>query len=190
MGRKRNHAKLEMLFAPGVSSNLFKSARAHLQLGKFLGSKMGNLLECSRAAAAEADSGVVNINGGGAGVQAGGVVVDAPRTVAVGIARLDVSDVQNLRAVLPESDVTGLVAGAFVESFDVKPLASRNVLDGLRIGSFRVLIVKIDVHGAVGAISNIEGEEGGAGVAAWWERVRHLPSVEQAIHHGFARIVA
>jgi len=71
---------------------------------------MGNLLECSRAAATEADGGVVNINGSRAGVQAGGVVVDAPRTVAVGIARLDVSDIQNLRAVLPESDVPVLFA--------------------------------------------------------------------------------
>lgn len=34
--------------------------------------------------AAQADSGVVDVNGGGAGVQASGVVIDPPLAIAVG----------------------------------------------------------------------------------------------------------
>ena len=181
MGRKRNHAKLEMLFAPGVSSNLFKSARAHLQLGKFLGSKMGNLLECSRAAATEADGGVVNINGSRAGVQAGGVVVDAPRTVAVGIARLDVSDIQNLRAVLPESDVPVLFARAFIECVNATPLPFRNVLDGLAVRVFGIFVIQVEIHSSIRTIANVQSNEGIADIGALRFPLENVPPGRIAI---------
>ena len=58
-----------------------------------------------RAATAKTDGGIVDVNGRGIGIQAGGIVVDAPSAVAIGIAGLHIGNVQDLDAVLPESDV-------------------------------------------------------------------------------------
>jgi hypothetical protein len=127
------------------------------------------------AATARADGCVIDVDRGRGWIQAVGVAVHTPRTSPVGIARLDVGHIEDLRIVLPEGHVSGFVASTFVEGFDVEPLALGNVLARLGIGSIRVLVVEIKIHGAVGSISNIESEERIADLAAFGFPLEHVP---------------
>lgn len=128
-----------------------------------------------RAAAARADGCVIDVNRGGGWIQAVGVVVHAPRASPVGIARLDIWHIEDLRTILPEGHLSGSVASTFVEGLNVEPLAIGNVLDRLRIGNLRVLVVEIKVHGAVGSIADIESEERIADLAAFRFPLEHVP---------------
>lgn len=129
----------------------------------------------SRAAAAETDGGIVDVNCGGIGTKAGGVVVDAPSAVAVEVACLHVGKVQDLDAVLPESDVSVSLSRAFIECLDLKPPAFRNVFDGLAIRVPGVFVVEIEIHFSVGTIAHIQSYERIVGLSALGFPLENVP---------------
>src|ERR1700687_1215585 len=109
-------------------------------------------------AAARTDRGIIDVDRSCAWIQTSGVVANTPLAVPVGIARLDIWHIEDLRTVLPEGHVPGVVPGALIEGFHPRPLAIRNVFDRLLVGGFRILVVKIKVHGPVRTIPHIEGK--------------------------------
>ena len=142
----------------------------------------------SRTTAARTDRGIIHVDRSCAWIQTLRVVVHTPLAVPVRIARLDIWHIEDLRTVLPERHVPGVVPGALVEGFHAEPLAIGNVFDRLLVGGFRILVVQVEVHGPVRTIAHIEGEERIDGVAAFrlpledvpprWIAVWNVPSRE------------
>jgi len=94
------------------------------------------------------------------------LIVYAPDAAPVAVAGLHIRHVQDLLAILPEGHMPRVVPGALVEGFQAKPSALRNCLDGLRVRGLGDWVVQVKVHGAVGAIRDIESEERIAGATA------------------------
>src|SRR5690606_27840058 len=111
-----------------------------------------------RAHADAADGGVVDVDRGRVRRDAGGVVVDAPLGVAVGVARAHAGDVEDLLAVLPHGDAAVRVGRAAVPDLHVDPPADRDRGGGLVVGAPLLPVVEVEAHPAA-AVGDVEHEE-------------------------------
>src|SRR5947207_2972561 len=145
-----------------------------------------------------ADDRIVDVDGRGTGHDGSGVVVHRPfvGTVCRRVARPDISDVEQLAAVLPDNRLAVEETGLSEKDLDVRPVADRDVLDRLVIRAAAELAsmrsfdgqpippVEIQVHRAAWAIADLKGPEWVVGCAVARFELKDVPPVGHSIPAG------
>src|SRR5690606_22170918 len=89
---------------------------------------------------------IVDVDDRRARIEAAGVAVDTPRDPPTVIVRLDVRDVEQEGAVLPDHDLPGRILRPSQEDLEVNPLPHGQVLDVLVIRHLVDPVAQVDVH--------------------------------------------